>query len=126
MTIQIDLRRLHELAADPSLSQQQIADRLGISRTLLQQYLKKGRRRIGRRSSGHAQGSSGLDAEASALAAPRDLAHELRERQPWPADMPRFEDAAVPKERCVGRISRRSPDSSGGDSSAALAAITGD
>jgi hypothetical protein len=107
---EMDEAELRRLAVDPLVTLRAIAVAMGcsiacvISRcTVLGIERPKSRRRFGH--------SAGLDPDAEGLGDTKDRKREMRERVPWPITAG-FEDAKVPRETCLGRISARSPERS--------------
>ena len=111
--IEMDEVELRRLAADPEQTQGMLATAMGcsiacvISRmTVLGIVRPETSRR--RQFTAH---TAGLDPETSGLEGRKDKEREIRERQPWPI-AGGFEDAKVPREQCLGRISAKSPERS--------------
>lgn len=113
--IAMDENELRRLAADPAVTLREIARRMGcsisciLSRFCVLQIQRPGALKY--RPSDDARHTVGLPPDAVPIGDRRDRDRELRERQPWPENIA-FQDAKVPKEQCLGRISTRSPEAS--------------
>lgn len=109
-----DRAKIEDLVtADPYVSLDRIAEVLGcsIATLRLRMIAFKIKKPIARYERSNHEHRAALNRNSRGLAAPNDLHKEMRQIQEWPVGM-RFEDAAVPAERFLGRIAAAPVESS--------------
>lgn len=111
--IAMDEDLLRRLAADPGMTLRMLADRMHCSiACVLDRVSMLGiERPRARKRLAFTKHTVGLNPNASPLDGTKERQAELRETAPWPMNI-QFQDAKVPREQCLGRISTRAPDTS--------------